>query len=218
MTMRILVVDDHVLFTDAILPIFRSMDWEVVSVVRRGDDAIETARRERPDVVMVDLGLPDISGITVGTTILEELPDTRVIALTGRKDAEAVKQAQKAGFHGFLTKDIPVPRFAEALTAALGGETVIFHQPVVESRPVAPADRDAELLASQLTPREREVLALLVEGSDNAQIARRLSVSANTVRTHVQSILTKLGVRSRLQAAAFAVRHRVVSEDGRLVR
>jgi two-component system nitrate/nitrite response regulator NarL len=212
---RILVVDDHALFTDAILPTFRMMGWEVVAVVRRGEEAIEIALEERPDLVMVDLGLPDIGGITVGTTILELLPETRVVALTGRKDAEAVKQAQKAGFHGFLTKDIPLPRFAEAVAAALRGETVVFHRPVVDSRPVTPVDRDARLLASQLTPREHEVLSLLVEGSDNAEIARRLSVSANTVRTHVQSILTKLGVRSRLQAAAFAVKHQVVSRSDR---
>ena len=213
--MRVLVVDDHALFTDAILPTLEGLKWDVVAVVRRGDEAIETARRERPDVVMVDLGLPDIGGITVGRTILEELPGTTVIALTGRNDSEALHQVRAAGFHGFLSKDIPLPRFSEALTAAVRGETVVFHRPVVDSRPVTPVDRDAELLASQLTPRERQVLALLVEGNDNTQIARRLSVSANTVRTHVQSILTKLGVRSRLQAAAFAVKHRVVVVDGR---
>jgi two-component system, NarL family, nitrate/nitrite response regulator NarL len=213
--MRVLVVDDHALFTDAILPSLREMEWEVVAVVHRGEDAIETALREKPDLVMVDLGLPDMAGIAVGTRILEALPDTRVIALTGRSDPEAVKEAQAAGFHGFLTKDVPLPRFPEALSAVLRGEVVTFRRPVVESRPLTPVDRDAKLLASQLTPREREVLALLVEGNDNAQIARRLSVSANTVRTHVQSILTKLGVRSRLQAAAFAVRHRVVTVNGR---
>lgn len=209
--MRVLVVDDHALFTDAILPTLRSMGWEVVGVVRRGDEAIEAAQRERPEVVMVDLGLPDMGGIAVGIKIMAELPETKVVALTGRNDPNAVREAQAAGFDGFLTKDIPLPKFPEALAAALRGEVVVFNRPVVESRPVTPVDRDAELLVGQLTPREREVLALLVEGSDNAQIARRLSVSANTVRTHVQSILTKLGVRSRLQAAAFAVRHRVVS-------
>jgi two-component system, NarL family, nitrate/nitrite response regulator NarL len=209
--MRVLVIDDHALFTDAILPTLRSMGWDVVGVVRRGDDAIDTARRERPDVVMVDLGLPDMGGIAVGSQIMEDLPEAKVVALTGRNDPNAMKEALAAGFDGFLTKDIPLPRFPEALVAALRGEVVVFNRPVVESRPVSPVDRDAELLAGQLTPREREVLALLVEGSDNSQIARKLSVSANTVRTHVQSILTKLGVRSRLQAAAFAVRHRVIS-------
>jgi two-component system, NarL family, nitrate/nitrite response regulator NarL len=209
--MRVLVVDDHALFTDAILPTLRGMGWDVVDVVRRGEEAIETARRESPDVVMIDLGLPDMGGVDVGTRILADLPGTTVIALTGRRDDGAVKEVQAAGFHGFLTKDIPLPKFAEALSATLRGETVVFPRPRVESRPVTQVDREAELLASQLTPREREVLALLVEGSDNAHIARQLGVSANTVRTHVQSILTKLGVRSRLQAAAFAVKHGVVS-------
>jgi DNA-binding NarL/FixJ family response regulator len=183
----------------------------VVDVVRRGRDAIQAARQKAPDVVMVDLGLPDMGGVTVGTKILAEAPGTKVIALTGRRDDGAVNEVQAAGFHGFLTKDIPLPKFAEALSAALRGESVMFQRPLVHSRPVARVDREAELLARQLTPREREVLALLVEGSDNAHIASRLNVSANTVRTHVQSILTKLGVRSRLQAAAFAVRHGVVS-------
>jgi two-component system, NarL family, nitrate/nitrite response regulator NarL len=209
--MRVLVVDDHALFTDAILPTLRGMGWEVVDVVRRGDEAIETARRESPDVVMIDLGLPDMGGVDVGSRILADLPGTTVIALTGRRDDGAVKEVQAAGFHGFLTKDVPLPNFAEALSATLRGETVVFQRPRVESRPVTQVDREAELLASQLTPREREVLALLVEGSDNLHIARQLGVSANTVRTHVQSILTKLGVRSRLQAAAFAVKHGVVS-------
>lgn len=213
--MRVLVVDDHALFTDAVLPTLREMEWEVVAVVRRGEEAIETALREKPELVIVDLGLPDLGGIAVGARILEALPDTRVIALTGRSDEQAVQEAKAAGFHGFLTKDIPLPKFPEALAAALRGEVVSFQRPVVDSRPVSTVDRDAELLASQLTPREREVLALLVEGNDNAQIARLLSVSANTVRTHVQSILTKLGVRSRLQAAAFAVRHGVVTVNGR---
>lgn len=212
--MRVLVVDDHALFTDAILPTFRAIGWDVVAVVRRGEEAIQAAIQERPDVVMVDLGLPDIGGIAVGSRVLQEVPGAKVIALTGRNDAQAASEAQAAGFHGFLSKDIPLPRFPEALAAVVRGETVVFQRPVVESRPVTPVDRDAELLASQLTPREREVLTLLVEGSDNAQIARRLQVSTNTVRTHVQSILTKLGVRSRLQAAAFAVRHGVVSIEG----
>lgn len=211
--MRVLVVDDHALFTDAILPILERSGMEVLAVVRSGGEALAAARHERPDLVMVDLGLPDVGGIGLGARILRELPGTKVIALTGRRDPEAVQQALEAGFHGFLTKDIPMTRFAESLRAAVGGEVVVFQRPEAESRPVSMEDRNAELLSRHLTARELEVLALLVEGSDNAQIAARLSVSANTVRTHVQSILTKLGVRSRLQAAAFAVRHRVVPVD-----
>jgi two-component system nitrate/nitrite response regulator NarL len=212
---RVLVVDDHALFTDAIVPLLLQMEMEVLDVVRNGGEAIAAARRHRPDLVMIDLGLPDMGGISVGRQILDEHPETMLVALTGRSDAEAVREARAAGFHGYLTKTIPLRRFSGALSAALKGEAVLVH-PTPEPTPVlADGDRDAALLAAQLTPRERQVLELLVEGRDNATIARRLSVSGNTVRTHVQSILTKLGVRSRLQAAAFAVRYGVVRSEVR---
>ena len=217
--MKVLVVDDHALFTDAILPVLGGMEeMEVLGVARSGREALELFRLERPDLLMLDLGLPDITGIELGLLLLKERPDVRILALTGRRDAQAVKDAMTAGFTGFLTKDTPLPSFAERIRSALRGEVVVpqrLETPRVESR--TPEEATADLLAGQLTPREREVLALLVEGSDNAEIARRLAVSANTVRTHVQSILTKLGVRSRLQAAAFAVRHQVVEVGGRRV-
>lgn len=214
--MRVLVVDDHALFTDAILPVLRAMEeMEVLGVARSAEEGFDLVRRERPDLVMLDLGLPDMTGIELCRLIREELPDTEVLALTGRNDPQAVKEAMAAGFRGYMTKDTPLPKFAERIRAALRGEVVLPQRmvtPRVDTR--TPEEETAALLAGQLTPREREVLSLLVEGSDNTEIARRLAVSANTVRTHVQSILTKLGVRSRLQAAAFAVRHQVVEVSG----
>lgn len=213
--MRVLVVDDHALFTDAILPVLRGMGMEILGVARNGEEGLDLARRDEPDLVMVDLGLPDVTGIELGRRILEELPGTEILALTGRSDAQAVREAMGAGFRGYLTKDTPLPKFADRIRAALRGEVVVPQRlatPQVITR--TPEEESAALLAGQLTPREREVLSMLVEGSDNAEIARRLSVSANTVRTHVQSILNKLGVRSRLQAAAFAVRHQVVEVGG----
>ena len=217
--MKVLVVDDHALFTDAILPVLESMEeMEVLGVARSGREALELARSGRPDLVMLDLGLPDMTGIEIGRELLVERPDLTILALTGRRDALAVREAMAAGFAGYLTKDTPLPNFAEYIRSALAGETVVptrLETPRVETR--TPEEESATLLAGQLTPRERQVLSLLVEGSDNAEIASRLSVSANTVRTHVQSILTKLGVRSRLQAAAFAVRHQVVEVGSRRV-
>jgi DNA-binding NarL/FixJ family response regulator len=215
--MRVLVVDDHALFTDAILPVLEAMEeFDVLGVARGGREGLTLARRERPELALVDLGLPDMSGIVLGRRILEEMPGTQVIALTGRKDSEAVSEAMAAGFSGYLTKDISMATFAERVRSALNGEVVV-PEPVRSPPPPArtPEAENAELLARQLTNRELQVLSLLIEGCDNAEIADRLGVSANTVRTHVQSILTKLGVRSRLQAAAFAVRHRVVEAGTR---
>jgi len=213
---RVLVVDDHALFTDAILPVLGGMEeMEMLGVARSGREALELFGLKRPDLLLLDLGLPDMNGIELGRLLLESRPDVRILALTGRRDAQAVKEAMAAGFTGYLTKDTPLPSFSERIRSALRGEVVVpqwLEAPRVVTR--TQGDATAELLAGQLTPREREVLSLLVEGSDNAEIARRLAVSANTVRTHVQSILTKLGVRSRLQAAAFAVRHQVLEVDG----
>lgn len=214
--MKVLVVDDHVLFTDAFLPVLEGMEELVVlGVARTGREGLALARRKRPQMALVDLGLPDMSGIALGRQLLEEFPGIRVIALTGRKDSEAVNEALGAGFIGYLTKDIRMTSFAERVRSALEGE-VVRPEPGPAPRRMArtPEAENAALLARQLTKRELQVLALLVEGSDNTEIARALNVSANTVRTHVQSILTKLGVRSRLQAAAFAVRHRVVEVGG----
>jgi two-component system nitrate/nitrite response regulator NarL len=212
---RALIIDDHALFTDAILPLLEGMGIEVVGVARTGEEGLALARREHPQLVLVDLGLPDVEGISIGKRILAELPGTPLLALTGRRDPEAVEEAMRAGFRGYLTKDTPLPRFAEGVRAALRGEVVVPKQlPRPQAVARTPQEESAALLASQLTPREREVLALLVEGLENAEIASRLDVSANTIRTHVQNILTKLGVRSRLQAAAFAVLHQVVEVSG----
>jgi two-component system nitrate/nitrite response regulator NarL len=213
---RVLIVDDHALFSDAIQPLLRSMGMDIIGVAASGEEALEVCRRERPELALVDLGLPDMGGIAVGRRILEEQPQTIVLAVTGLRDPATVKEALRAGFHGYVTKDTPLSQFATAIQAALEGQIVVPKRtapnPVESSR--TPEERDAALMARQLTPRELEVLALLVGGGDNAQIARALHLSSNTVRTHVQSILTKLQVRSRLQAAAFAVRHQVVEVPG----
>ncbi len=181
----------------------------VCAAVTNGRDAIAYLETDQADVVLMDIGLPDRSGLAVGREILERWPETRLLAVTALDDARAVDEALEAGFRGYLTKDTPVSRFITSLEAVVGGQVVLPHRLVSAVHRRGSSDGIA-LLVSQLTTREREVLSLLVEGADGGTIARRLGISRNTVRTHVQSILTKLQVHSRLEAATMAVRHHLV--------
>jgi len=211
--MRILLVEDHLLFADAIRPTLEQLGVDEVEIVTRGSEAAEAVLRECPDLALVDLGLPDQGGLAVGTMILERCPGAKVVALTALSDPRAVQEALRAGFHGYLTKDTPVARFANALRSILDGQVVVPHRLGPASARVS-GTSDGGFLAEQLTPRERDVLALLVQGAGSDAIASGLGISPNTVRTHVQSILTKLQVHSRLEAATFAVRHGVVEVPG----
>lgn len=213
---RVLIIDDHMLFAEAIHLALEEHGFEVVGIAASGDEALSAVRRWHPDLALVDIGLPDRSGLAVGRAILQERPETKLLALTALDDPRTVREALRGGFHGYVVKDTPVSRFVQAVGSVLGGQVVV-------PRPLAPrvagalsAEEEAvALLSNQLTPREREVLELLVEGASGQAIARSLGISPNTVRTHVQSVLTKLQVRSRLEAATFAVRHRIVPGPGR---
>jgi len=182
---------------------------DVAGSVRDGAGAIEFLERESVDVVLMDIGLPDRSGLAVARDILERWPDTKVLAVTALDDPRAADDAMRMGFAGYVTKDTSVERFTASVRAVMEGQVVLPRRLVSGGRQVDMSDGFA-LLVDQLTPREHEVLALLVQGADGGEIARRLGISRNTVRTHVQSILTKLQVHSRLEAATLAVRHRLV--------
>jgi two-component system nitrate/nitrite response regulator NarL len=182
---------------------------DTVAVATSGRSALAYLEDDRPDLILLDLGLPDRSGLAVGRDILEWWPEAKLVVVTALDDQKAVEEAMRAGFSGYLTKDTPVSRFVRSIEAIVDGQAVFPHRSTQGGRRTGSGD-SVWLLISQLTPREREVLGLLVEGADGRTIAERLGISRNTVRTHVQSILTKLQVHSRLEAATLAVRHRVV--------
>ena len=208
---RALIVDDHTLFAEAVRATLEAKGIEVVEVVANGAGALEAVAAHRPDLVLLDLGLPDRSGLAVGADILDEAPETKVLALTALDDPRAVKEAMRTGFHGYLTKDTPVAKFVEAVLATIGGQVVMPHRLAAQAAGARSRhDREVALMAEQLTYRELDVLKLLADGLPGEAIARKLGISRNTVRTHVQSILTKLQVHSRLEAASFAVRHGIV--------
>ena len=192
------------------------MGLEVVGIVTTGADALDAARELEPDLVLIDVGLPDENGIAVGTKLVVEHPETRVVALTALADGNLVREALQAGFSGYITKDTQADMFVRAVQGVLDGQIVVperlgktAFEPAAEG--ASNLERStAGLLARQLTPRELEVLEMLARGASGGEIAQRLGVSPNTVRTHVQGILSKLQVHSRLEAAAFAVRHQLV--------
>jgi two-component system, NarL family, nitrate/nitrite response regulator NarL len=184
---------------------------DVLQIETSAERGVEAVRRERPEMVFVDIGLPDDSGLAVGKRILDELPETKVVALTAVSDPQVVREALRLGFDGYVTKDAQIEQFRTSIKTIVEGQVVVPRRaagPVAGAR--TPEERHAALLAEQLTVREREILELLADGLDGVDISKRLSVSKNTVRTHIQNILSKLQVHSRLEAAAFAVRHGLV--------
>jgi DNA-binding NarL/FixJ family response regulator len=202
---RILIVDDHKLFADAITPALQRQGIDVVGVATNGSDALESVRRDRPDAVLVDIGLPDQSGLSVGAQILRERTDAVVIVVTALDDPRLMKEAARAGFHGYLSKASNLSQFVSSVLAVLEGG-MVFPKPATRSNGSPSVARQASLLLDGLTAREREVLALLGRGATSQGIADELGIAPNTVRTHVQNILSKLQVHSRLEAVALASR------------
>jgi DNA-binding NarL/FixJ family response regulator len=180
-----------------------------VSIVQTARDAIAEVDRSVPDVTLMDIGLPDQSGLVAGRTILERHPDAKVVALTALMDRGAVDEALRIGFIGYLSKDTPLSQFMNAIQSVLDGHMVLPKN-LSPIRRRTDGDHHVAMLAEQLTSREREVLALLVQGIDGREAASALGISPNTLRTHFQSIFAKLQVHSRLEAAAFAIRHQLV--------
>ena len=184
---------------------------QVLALATNGADAVEAADRHDPEIVLMDVGLPDISGIEAGRRILEKNPKTTMLAVTGMSDAHLVGEAIRSGFHGYITKDTPLPQFVLAIQSALNGHVVLPRKSASRAAGATTEEEEAAaLLVRQLTRRELEVLGLLTTGANGAEIAKKLTVSSNTLRSHIQNILTKLQVHSRLEAVAFAVRHGVI--------
>jgi DNA-binding NarL/FixJ family response regulator len=208
---RVLVVDDHDLFRTGLATYLGAQpDIEVVGQASQGQSGIRLAGELRPDVVLVDLRMPDIDGTEVTRAILRARPETRVVTLTVANDDATIASALQAGSHGFLVKDSPIADVAAAVRAAASGSAWLSPRAAEAilgqvRRQRTPDAQPPEL--SELTAREIEVLRLLARGLENTQIAEQLEISPSTAKNHVSSILTKLGLTNRLQAAIFALRN-----------
>ena len=203
MTIRILIADDHSVVRQG-LHMFLALDpeLEIVGDATNGLEAVNQARKLRPDVVLMDLIMPQMDGIAATEIIRHELPEVEVIALTSVLEDAAVVGAVKAGAIGYLLKDTQANELCKAIKAAAAGQ--------VQLSPQAAARLMHEVRTPEnpqaLTDRETDVLSLLANGKANKEIALQLHISETTVKTHVSNILTKLGVPSRTQAALYAVR------------
>jgi DNA-binding NarL/FixJ family response regulator len=201
MTIRIIIADDHSVVRQG-LRMFLSLDpdLEVVGEAQNGAEALKLAQEVKPDVVLMDLLMPVMDGITAIGEIRSQLPDTEVIALTSVLEDASVVGAVKAGAIGYLLKDTQSDELCRAIKAAAAGQVQLSPQAAARLMREVRAPDSPEVL----TERETDVLRLLAAGLANKEIARDLGIGEKTVKTHVSSVLLKLGVRSRTQAALYA--------------
>jgi two-component system nitrate/nitrite response regulator NarL len=201
--MRIVLCDDHSLLLDALRPSLVAHGHDVLAAVVSPDDAVAEVKRNKPDLVILDAMFPGDSGLRVVSTILEVSPETKVVFLSAVTQPELVAEALESGAVGFARKDRGLDGILRTIERVMDGEVVIDPDLL---RAVASHRRNGDgngvrWLTRFLTPREREVLARIVAGETTDQMAQAMGVARSTARTHVQSVLQKLGVHSRLQAA-----------------
>ena len=203
---RVLIVDDHAVVREGLRAFLQTQEGiEVAGEAADGREAVEASARLRPDVILMDLVMPELDGVAAMRVLRERVPDARVIVLTSFLDDDKLLPAIRAGAAGYLLKNTEPKELARAVRAAHAGEALL--DPVVAARLVETLAADGGLdPVDRLTPREREVLVLIGRGFPNKRIARELDVSEKTVKTHVGHVLAKLGVTDRTQAAVLAVR------------
>lgn len=208
MTIKILLVDDHTLFRTGIrLLLQRQTDFEIVGEASDGAEGVKRARQLQPDVVLMDLNMPGLSGLEAMRLIVADMPSTAVLMLTVSEEAEHLGEALRTGAKGYLIKNIEADYLVNAVRRAAAGEPVVSESMTaklvmqLQHQHNSPAASEKE----KLTPRERETVACLAQGLSNKEIARQLDVAESTVKIHVQNILKKLNLSSRVQIAVYAV-------------
>lgn len=214
---RVLIVDDHTLFRSGIkLLLERQTGFEVVGEAGDGLEGVKRAKQLKPDVVLLDLHMPGTSGLEAIPLLREEAPLAQVIMLTVSEDADDLLEALRAGARGYLLKNIEMDFLLDSIRRAAAGESVMSAQMAGKLADTIRAPQHSLTKATsnlgKLTPRESEIIAMLASGASNKEIARTLDLAESTVKIHVQGILRKLNLASRVQAAVYAVEHGLVLE------
>lgn len=205
---RVVLVDDHDMVRRGLATFLAVFDdLELVGEARNGSEALRLSSQVRPDVVLMDLMMPDMDGAAATAEIRQRRPQTQVIALTSFPEPELLRQVLQAGAISYLLKNVSADGLHDAIVAARAGRSTLAPE---AAQALIQATTQPKAPGGDLTTRERDVLGLMVGGLNNTEIADRLSVSPSTIKAHVSNILTKLGAASRTEAATMAVRHHLV--------
>jgi two-component system, NarL family, response regulator LiaR len=206
---RIIMVDDHDMVRSGLEVFLETCDdLALIGEASNGHEAVRLCAELQPDVVLMDLLMPDMDGVSATKAIRQANPNIQIIALTSFKDRELVQEALQAGAIGYLLKNISIDELADAIRAAHSGKSILAPeatQALIEAATQPPSP------GYDLTSREREVLGLIVSGLNNREIAEHLTISRSTVKNHVSNILSKLGVTSRTEVVALAMQHHLLS-------
>lgn len=205
---RVMLVDDHTMVRKGLVTFLNVFDdLQLVGEAENGVDAIKLCGDVLPDVILMDMVMPDMDGATATNLIRKAFPKMQILVLTSFKEGELIKKALEAGAIGYLLKDVSAEDLARAIRSAYAGRATLSPeaaQSLVETTNLPPAP------GLDLTEREREVLSLMVDGLSNIQISIKLGVSASTIKSHVSNVLSKLGVASRTEAVSLALRNRIL--------
>ncbi len=204
---RVMIVDDHAVVRSGLGAFLSAVpDLELVGEAENGEQAVVRSKALKPDVILMDLMMPGMDGVTATRTIKEYNPAIQIIALTSFQEDELVQNAMKAGAIGYLMKNVSVRELEAAIRSAKAGKMVL--SPEAAQSLVRATQQAAE--TESLTSREQEILKLMVEGLNNAEIAERIVVSLSTVKYHISNILMKLGVENRVAAVTMAIQRKLI--------
>ncbi len=208
-TIRVMLVDDHNVVRSGLATFLRAYeDLQLVGEAKNGLEAVNLCREKKPDVILMDLMMPEMDGIAATRAILEEYPEIKIIAMTSFDEEELVHGVLAAGAISYLLKNVTSDELAKAIRDAVSGRSTLSPE---AARVLVQATRPTEQPWLELTEREMDVLNLVVQGQSNQQIAEALVISLATVKAHVSNILSKLQVSSRAEAIAYAIKHKIVS-------
>jgi NarL family two-component system response regulator LiaR len=205
---RVLIVDDHAMVRKGLVAFLKNQpELDLVGEACDGREAVESCEQDQPDVILMDLVMPELSGVAATRTIHQRWPQVQVIALTSFQEKELVQDALQAGAIGYLLKNVSGEELAEAIRQAHSGRPTLAPEAI---QALIQPPSEVESLAASLTRREHEVLALLVKGMSNPEIAGKLFISRATVKVHISNILSKLEVASRAEAISLAIQNKLV--------